>query len=168
MKVGIVCPYAWDVPGGVSAHINDLAHALMKKGIQVSVLAPAESDEDLPEFVTSAGEPRAIKYNGSVARLSFGPVTARKVSKWIEEGKFDILHVHGQPFEPVGEFARDRQAVEAAHLLKIGELRHLHAVAPDLPAETPGAERRRFPVVLDEADVVLGEIDADRFKAAEI
>lgn len=45
MKVGIVCPYAWDVPGGVSAHINDLAQALMKKGHQVSVLAPAESED---------------------------------------------------------------------------------------------------------------------------
>lgn len=99
MKVGIVCPYAWDVPGGVSAHINDLAQALMKKGHQVSVLAPAESEDGLPDYVTSAGEPRAIKYNGSVARLSFGPVTARKVSKWIEEGQFDILHVH-EPLAP--------------------------------------------------------------------
>ncbi len=99
MKIGIVCPYAWDVPGGVSAHINDLAVALIKMGHQVSVLAPAESDEDLPDFVTSAGQPRAVKYNGSVARLSFGPVTARKVSKWIEEGQFDVLHVH-EPLAP--------------------------------------------------------------------
>ena len=32
--------------------------------------------------------------------------------------------------------------------------RDLHAVEPDFPAEPPGAERRAFPVVLDEADVV--------------
>ncbi len=99
MKIGIVCPYAWDVPGGVSAHINDLAHALIKMGHEVSVLAPAESDENLPDFVISAGQPRAVKYNGSVARLSFGPVTARKVSRWIEEGQFDVLHVH-EPLAP--------------------------------------------------------------------
>lgn len=99
MKIGIVCPYAWDVPGGVSAHINDLAIALIKGGHEVSVLAPAESDEGLPNFVVSAGQPRAVKYNGSVARLSFGPVTARKVSKWIEEGQFDVLHVH-EPLAP--------------------------------------------------------------------
>jgi phosphatidylinositol alpha-mannosyltransferase len=99
MKIGIVCPYAWDVPGGVSAHINDLAITLIKLGHEVSVLAPAESDQNLPGFVVSTGQPRAIKYNGSVARLSFGPVTARKVSKWIEEGEFDVLHVH-EPLAP--------------------------------------------------------------------
>ena len=24
MRVGLVCPYAWDSPGGVAAHIEDL------------------------------------------------------------------------------------------------------------------------------------------------
>lgn len=99
MRVGIVCPYAWDIPGGVSAHVHDLAEALIRMGHQVSVLAPAESDEKLPEFVVSTGKPKAVKYNGSVARLSFGPITARKVSRWIEEGDFDVLHVH-EPLAP--------------------------------------------------------------------
>ena len=48
----------------------------------------------------------------------------------------------------------DRPALEARDLLEIGELRHFHAVAPALPAEPPGAERRALPVVLDEAQVV--------------
>ena len=99
MRVGLVCPYAWDIPGGVSAHVHDLALALIKQGHVVSVLAPAESDEGLPDFVQSTGRPRAVKYNGSVARLSFGPVTAARVSKWIEEGNFDVLHVH-EPLAP--------------------------------------------------------------------
>ena len=80
-----------------------------------------------------------------------------------------VLDVHRQPLEPVGQLARDRLAVEAAHLLEIGELGHLHPVAPDFPAEPPGAERRAFPVVLDEADVVRQrEVDADRGEAAEV
>ena len=99
MRIGIVCPYAWDIPGGVSAHVHDLAESLIRMGHYVSVLAPAESDLDLPEFVVSTGKPKAVKYNGSVARLSFGPVTARKVSRWIEDGKFDVLHVH-EPLAP--------------------------------------------------------------------
>jgi len=99
MKIGIVCPYAWDVPGGVSAHINDLAIALIKLGHQVSVLSPAEDDAKLPDFVTSTGAPKAVRYNGSVARLSFGPITARRVSKRIEDGDFDVLHVH-EPLAP--------------------------------------------------------------------
>jgi phosphatidylinositol alpha-mannosyltransferase len=99
MKIGIVCPYSWDIPGGVSAHVADLAETLIRMGHHVSVLAPAEFDELLPDYVVSTGKPRAVKYNGSVARLSFGPIAARKVSKWIEEGEFDVLHVH-EPLAP--------------------------------------------------------------------
>lgn len=99
MRIGIVCPYSWDIPGGVSAHVADLAEALIRMGHFVSVLAPAEFDELLPDYVVSTGKPRAVKYNGSVARLSFGPIAARKVSKWIEEGEFDVLHVH-EPLAP--------------------------------------------------------------------
>jgi len=99
LRIGIVCPYAWDIPGGVSAHVHDLANALIRKGHHVSVIAPAESDENLPYFVESTGKPRAVRYNGSVARLSFGPLVARRVSKWIEQGEFDVLHVH-EPLAP--------------------------------------------------------------------
>jgi phosphatidylinositol alpha-mannosyltransferase len=99
MRIGIVCPYSWDIPGGVSAHVADLAEALIRMGHHVSVLAPAEFDELLPDYVVSTGKPRAVKYNGSVARLSFGPIAARKVSKWIEDGEFDVLHVH-EPLAP--------------------------------------------------------------------
>jgi len=99
MRIGIVCPYSWDIPGGVSAHVADLAEALIRMGHYVSVLAPAEFDELLPSYVVSTGKPRAVKYNGSVARLSFGPNAARKVSKWIEDGEFDVLHVH-EPLAP--------------------------------------------------------------------
>lgn len=99
MRIGIVCPYSWDIPGGVSAHVADLAEALIRMGHFVSVLAPAEFDELLPDYVVSTGKPRAVKYNGSVARLSFGPIAARKVSKWIEDGEFDVLHVH-EPLAP--------------------------------------------------------------------
>jgi phosphatidylinositol alpha-mannosyltransferase len=79
--------------------VADLAEALIRMGHYVSVLAPAEFDELLPSYVVSTGKPRAVKYNGSVARLSFGPIAARKVSKWIEEEKFDVLHVH-EPLAP--------------------------------------------------------------------
>src|SRR3546814_2714920 len=79
-----------------------------------------------------------------------------------------VLDVHREPFEPVGQFARDGQAIEPAHLLEIGELRHLHAVAPDFPAEPPRTQRRAFPIVLDEANIVYAEIDPDRGQAAQI
>ena len=43
-----------------------------------------------------------------------------------------------------------------------------HAVAPALPAQPPGAERRALPIVLDEADVVQRRIDADRGERLQV
>jgi len=45
MRVGIVSPYPWDVPGGVVAHIADLAEALIARGHDVAVMTPVDDDE---------------------------------------------------------------------------------------------------------------------------
>ncbi|GAB2969520.1 glycosyltransferase family 4 protein [Amycolatopsis acidiphila] len=99
MKIGIVCPYSFDVPGGVQGHVVDLARALIARGHEVSVLAPADEDADLPEFVHPAGKALGIPYNGSVARLQFGPVSYARVRRWLREGAFDVLHLH-EPAAP--------------------------------------------------------------------
>lgn len=95
----MVCPYDWDVPGGVQFHIRDLAEHLIRLGHEVSVLAPAEDEDALPPYVVSAGRAVAVPYNGSVARLSFGILSAARVRRWLREGRFDILHVH-EPNSP--------------------------------------------------------------------
>jgi phosphatidylinositol alpha-mannosyltransferase len=94
LKIGMVSPYGWDLPGGVRMHIRDLAEYFMAKGHEVSVLTPAIEDELLPSWVQSSGRPLAIPYNGAVARVSFGPVATLRVRKWISEGDFDLLHLH--------------------------------------------------------------------------
>ncbi|MEV6210977.1 glycosyltransferase family 4 protein [Kitasatospora sp. NPDC051914] len=99
MRIGIVCPYDWDVPGGVQFHIRDLAEHLIARGHEVSVLAPAEDESALPPYVVSAGRAVAVPYNGSVARLSFGILSAARVRRWLHDGRFDILHVH-EPSSP--------------------------------------------------------------------
>jgi phosphatidylinositol alpha-mannosyltransferase len=99
MRVGLVCPYSWDVPGGVQEHIRDLAEALIDLGHTVSVISPADDDAALPGYVVPAGRAVAVPYNGSVARLSFGPLSANRVRRWIRDGSFDVLHVH-EPAAP--------------------------------------------------------------------
>lgn len=94
LRVGIVCPYAWDIPGGVQFHIRDLTKALTGDGHVVEVLAPATTEEGLPDYVTSSGKPLAVAYNGSVARLSIGRRSTKRLRQWIREGEFDVLHVH--------------------------------------------------------------------------
>lgn len=94
LNIGIVCPYGWDAPGGVQAHISDLRQYFVNKGHSVSVLAPTADEDALPDWVVSAGKPLAIPYNGAVARVLFGPIAFAKVKQWISENEFDLLHLH--------------------------------------------------------------------------
>ena len=94
MRIGMVCPYSFDVPGGVQAHVLQLAEVMRKRGHDVSVLAPSSPHVNLPDYVVSGGKAVPIPYNGSVARLRFGPATHRLVKKWIAAGDFDVLHLH--------------------------------------------------------------------------
>ncbi|MDF3288909.1 glycosyltransferase family 4 protein [Streptomyces silvisoli] len=99
MRIGIVCPYSWDVPGGVQFHIRDLAEHLIGLGHRVSVLAPADDDTPLPGYVVSAGRAVPVPYNGSVARLNFGFLSAARVRRWLHDGAFDVIHIH-EPASP--------------------------------------------------------------------
>ncbi|MFD6889999.1 glycosyltransferase family 4 protein [Streptomyces sp. NPDC059957] len=99
MKIGIVCPYSWDVPGGVQFHIRDLAEHLIGLGHEVSVLAPSDDETGLPPYVVSAGRAVPVPYNGSVARLNFGFLSAARVRRWLHDGVFDVVHIH-EPMAP--------------------------------------------------------------------
>lgn len=97
LRVGLVSPYSWDVPGGVNFHIRDLAENLIERGHHVSVLAPADEEADLPSYVTAAGGAVPVNYNGSTARVAVGPLVARRVNRWLKDGEHDVVHIH----EPV-------------------------------------------------------------------
>jgi phosphatidyl-myo-inositol alpha-mannosyltransferase len=100
MRIGLVCPYQWDVPGGVQYHVRDLARTLRGMGHHVEVLTPAEREESLTdEWITWAGRTVPVPYNGSMASLQFGPVSASRVRRWLRDGRFDVVHVH-EPAPP--------------------------------------------------------------------
>jgi phosphatidyl-myo-inositol alpha-mannosyltransferase len=99
MRVGLVSPYSFDVPGGVQIHVRELAEHLLEGGHEVSVLAPAETTTRLPAYAVSAGRAVPVRYNGSVARLAFGPTVATRVREWVDRGAFDVVHIH-EPASP--------------------------------------------------------------------
>jgi phosphatidylinositol alpha-mannosyltransferase len=80
----------------VQAHVRDLADSLIGLGHEVSVLTPVdEPDEaDLPSYVVAAGRAVPVPYNGSVARLAFGPLSLTRTRRWLRDGRFDVLHIH--------------------------------------------------------------------------
>jgi phosphatidylinositol alpha-mannosyltransferase len=98
MRLGIVCPYEWTVPGGVGGHVRALAGELRRRGHRVDVLAPAEHPVAQDGFVGLGGS-LPVPYNGSVARIAFGPRTAARVHRALATGGYELLHVH-EPLSP--------------------------------------------------------------------
>ena len=94
MRIGMACPYSFDVHGGVQSHVLQLAEVMRERGHYVSVLAPSSPRVELPDYVVSGGRALPVPYNGSVARLRFGPATHRMVKRWLADGEFDVLHLH--------------------------------------------------------------------------
>jgi phosphatidylinositol alpha-mannosyltransferase len=133
MRVGLVCPYAWDTPGGVAAHIDDLRLALMRLGHEAVILAPAEDEDALPDYVTSGGKPISISSNGSIAKINFGPVPTARARRWVKDSDLDILHVH----EPAGPtlgllsvWVSEGPIVATWHASLASSRRELNATAP--------------------------------------
>ena len=96
MKIAIACPYAWDAPGGVQVHVQQLAGRLERRGHRVIVLAPARA-APREENVVAVGRPIRLRYNGSVAPIA--PHSARSVRRALEEFGPDVVHAH-EPFTP--------------------------------------------------------------------
>ena len=134
MRVGLVCPYTWAVPGGVQQHIRDLAEALIGLGHEVSVISPADDDTPLPSYLVSTGRAVPVPYNGSVARLAVGFLSASRVRRWVKEGGFDVLHVH-EPAAPslslLACWVADGPIVATVHTAT-PRSRVMHASAPAL------------------------------------
>ncbi|MGZ4665735.1 MAG: glycosyltransferase family 4 protein [Frankiaceae bacterium] len=99
MKIGIACPYTWDVPGGVQAHVRDLAETYLELGYDVSVITPVDDEANLPAYAVSAGKAVALPYNGSVSRVLLGVRSGARVRRWLRESELDVLHVH-EPTAP--------------------------------------------------------------------
>ncbi len=103
LRIGLVCPYRWDVPGGVQYHVRDLAETLRGLGHHVEVLTPAEHEESLTDpWTTYAGRTVPVPYNGSMASMQFGPVSAARVRRWLHDGRFDVVHVHDPATPSIG------------------------------------------------------------------
>lgn len=106
MKIGIVCPYSFNRPGGVQNHVLGLAGWLKSQGHRVSVLAPGEPPAGMLDDYgltaseyTTGGRALPIRANGSVARINFGIGPARRAKAWLDSGDFDVVHLH-EPMTP--------------------------------------------------------------------
>ena len=97
MKVALVSPYAWTSPGGVNTHIASLSTELRHRGHEVRIIAPA--DGRVEPGVTAVGRTVGVPFNGSVARLAFGPRVSARIRIALRRARPDVIHIH-EPFAP--------------------------------------------------------------------
>ncbi len=100
---------------------------------------PADDDTTLPDYLTSAGRPVPVRYNGSVARVTFGPATTARVSRWLEAGQFDVLHLH-EPLNPSASLMALWASTEPGR----GDLPLGDAPLPRAARRLPAAAARRW------------------------
>src|SRR5215212_1972710 len=114
MRVGLVSPYSWTYPGGVTRHIEALAGELLAAGHDVRVLAPYDRDDrrtawlhrgarpqqrTTPEWLVPLGGTIGSPSNGAVSNLAGTPSAVSTLRRELRAGRFDVVHVH-EPVAP--------------------------------------------------------------------
>ena len=95
------------------------------------MLAPADEDAELPPYVVPAGRAVPLPYNGSVARIAFGPVSTARVRRWLARGDVRrAARARADHAEPVAAGGAVRARPGGGHL-------------PHRDDPLPGARRRR-------------------------
>jgi phosphatidylinositol alpha-mannosyltransferase len=100
MKIGLVSPYVYPLPGGVTEHVRYLYEGLRKRGHDVRIITSSHglqrsSDGD----VIRIGKGFSVPANGSVGTLTVSPRFVSQVGDVLDRERFDLLHFH-EPFVP--------------------------------------------------------------------
>jgi phosphatidylinositol alpha-mannosyltransferase len=98
MRIALVCPYAWDDPGGVQVHVRALGERLLARGHRVVGFAPARARPS-EGWVRAIGRPVGLTYNASSAPIDPRPWSALEVRRSLERFGPEVVHVH-EPFAP--------------------------------------------------------------------
>ena len=102
MKIAMVSPYDFTWPGGVTAHVTQLARELGRSGHEVQVLAPhspSRTNVDVEQFIP-LGRSVPLPSGGSTARVCLSWWLYPKVRAILEREQFDIVHLH-EPMAPI-------------------------------------------------------------------
>ncbi len=100
MKIGLVTPYVYPVPGGVNQHVRYLYENLRLRGHDVRILTSSHGLQRASQGdVLRIGKGFSMPTNGSVGTITLSPRYVSQVSDVLERERFDLLHFH-EPFVP--------------------------------------------------------------------
>ncbi len=105
MRIALVSPYDWSVPGGVNSHVSHLAEQFIRSGHHVRVVAPSSRRwSHRCDYLTVIGEHViGLPASGSVANVCLSFNLASRVKSFLARERFDVVHVH-EPFMPLLPF----------------------------------------------------------------
>jgi phosphatidylinositol alpha-mannosyltransferase len=100
MKVGLVSPYVYPLPGGVTEHVRYLYENLRKRGHDVRIVTSSHGLQSASAGdVIRIGKGFSMPVNGSVGTITLSPRFVSQVQAMLERERFDLLHFH-EPFVP--------------------------------------------------------------------
>jgi len=100
VKIGLVTPYVYPLPGGVNAHVRFLYENLRQNGHDVRIITSSHGLQRSSEGdVIRVGKGFSMPSNGSVGTITFSPRYVSQVQEVLDRERFDLLHFH-EPFVP--------------------------------------------------------------------
>ncbi|MGA3057181.1 MAG: glycosyltransferase family 4 protein [Candidatus Limnocylindrales bacterium] len=100
MKIGLVTPYVYPIPGGVNEHVRFLYENLRLRGHDVRILTSSHGLQRSSEGdIIRIGKGFSVPSNGSVGTITLSPRYVSQVNAVLAREQFDLLHFH-EPFVP--------------------------------------------------------------------
>jgi phosphatidyl-myo-inositol alpha-mannosyltransferase len=100
VKIGLVTPYVYPLPGGVNEHVRFLYENLRLRGHDVRIISSSHGLQRSSEGdVIRIGKGFSVPSNGSVGTITLSPRYVSQVRTVLERERFDVLHFH-EPFVP--------------------------------------------------------------------
>ncbi len=100
MKIGLVSPYVYPLPGGVTSHVQHLYENLRLRGHDVRIISSSHGLQRASEGdVIRIGKGFSMPANGSVGTITVSPRYLKQVRDVLERERFDLLHFH-EPLVP--------------------------------------------------------------------
>ena len=101
MKIGLVTPYVYPLPGGVNEHVRYLYEGLIERGHDVRIISSTHGLQRGNEGdVIRVGRGFSVPSNGSVGTLTVSPRYLSQIRALLAREQFDVLHFH-EPFVPL-------------------------------------------------------------------
>ncbi|MGZ6314589.1 MAG: glycosyltransferase, partial [Candidatus Limnocylindrales bacterium] len=100
MKIGLVTPYVYPLPGGVNEHVRFLYENLRLRGHDVRIITSSHGLQRSSEGdIIRIGKGFSVPSNGSVGTITLSPRYVSQVNTVLARERFDLLHFH-EPFVP--------------------------------------------------------------------